>query len=432
MGCIMRDELTEYLDALARDDCYRVDAVLKDGAFETTQRVYFVGGNGAEHGPYVRKRFDGDAGLGTAYERIWMAQRAGRRFLHLPRILDCYTAGEHRVVVMEHVRGETLADVVCRCGPSIELACDVFPKVCDAVAELHNGFDPPLIHRDLKPSNIMLNSESLTIIDFGISRTFDDGADDDTRHFGTRSYAPPEQFGYGQTDERSDVYALGMSLYFCLTAKTPNATVRRNGFRDPRIPEAFRRLIERATAFDPLQRYMNVTELCRAFDAAMGAVGLAPESANAGATALPRLQAPTQPASARLCGRPAPFAIPAGPRRPLRIGSKLGVLWDAALLAVLALFAVVATSMVFYPKPTDQAATAPLIVRACEYYSIVLLIIGPALYLLSDRRPFKRLIPPLANVTVQYEVLACAAMFAVGVLMVGVAGLFASPPPGAL
>lgn len=88
MGSTMPDELAEQLDALARDDCYRVDAVLKEGAFETTQRVFFVGANGAEQGPYVRKYLDGDAGLGAAYERIWKAQRAGSRFLHLPLLPD--------------------------------------------------------------------------------------------------------------------------------------------------------------------------------------------------------------------------------------------------------------------------------------------------------------------------------------------------------
>ena len=67
MDSTMPDELAEQLDALARDDCYRVDAVLKEGAFETTQRVFFVGANGAEQGPYVRKYLDSDAGFGTAY-----------------------------------------------------------------------------------------------------------------------------------------------------------------------------------------------------------------------------------------------------------------------------------------------------------------------------------------------------------------------------
>ena len=56
----MSDELAQHLDSLARDDCYRVDAVLKRSPSETTQRVYFVGANGSEQGPYVRKYLEGD------------------------------------------------------------------------------------------------------------------------------------------------------------------------------------------------------------------------------------------------------------------------------------------------------------------------------------------------------------------------------------
>ena len=132
----MPDELAEHLNALARDECYRVDAVLKEGPYETTERVYFQGSNGAEMGPFVRKRISRESGTGGAYERLCAAQSAGRRFRYLPRVFDCYHAGDSLVVVMEHVGGETLADVVYRCDPSLALACDVFPRLCDAVAEL--------------------------------------------------------------------------------------------------------------------------------------------------------------------------------------------------------------------------------------------------------------------------------------------------------
>lgn len=91
----------------------------------------------------------------------------------------------------------------------------------------------PVIHRDLKPSNIIVSGvryaadagmtfSSLVIIDLGIARVWRDGADADTVKFGTRSYAPPEQFGFGQTSVRSDIYALGALLFFCLTGTDLN------------------------------------------------------------------------------------------------------------------------------------------------------------------------------------------------------------------
>ena len=116
------NQFAEHLNSLKRDQCYRVDSVLKKSLVETTQRVYFVGANGSEQGPYIRKYIKRDAGLGSAYRRIFEAQRAGRRFRHIPRVVDCYDADDMLVVVMEYVRGETLADVVYRCDPSLSLA----------------------------------------------------------------------------------------------------------------------------------------------------------------------------------------------------------------------------------------------------------------------------------------------------------------------
>ncbi|KAB1641499.1 DUF5067 domain-containing protein [Adlercreutzia muris] len=137
------------------------------------------------------------------------------------------------------------------------------------------GFAPPLIHRDLKPSNIVVSDGGLTIIDFGIARAFREGAGADTTHFGTRSYAPPEQFGYGQTDVRSDVYALGMLLYYLVTERDPDARVATGGFAEPDVPPMLRPVLQRACAFDPAARFSSVWALKAAFLAAMAsALGL--------------------------------------------------------------------------------------------------------------------------------------------------------------
>ena len=259
------DELAQHLDALKREDCYRVDAVLKQSAHETTQRVFFVGENGAETGPYIRKFIQQTPGMGVAYEHIFAAQQQGRRFKHLPNILECYSRDSLLVVVMEYVRGETLQDAVYRMDPSVELATNIFPQLCDAVGELHEEFDPAIIHRDLKPSNIILSDGGLAIIDFGIAREFKSDSDSDTSHFGTRGFAPPEQFGFGQTTVRSDIYSLGMVLYYCLTETIPDNAMRERGFADSRIPDSIRQVIIKAAAFDPRYRYGSAVELKEAF-----------------------------------------------------------------------------------------------------------------------------------------------------------------------
>ena len=264
-----KDELTSYLSALEREDCFRVDAVMKESPHELTQRVFFVGANGAEQGPFVRKIIHRESGMGAAYERIFAAQQKGKRFKHVPRLFECYQHGDYLVVVMEFARGETLQDFVYNRDPSVNLAAEVFPRICDAVTELHEAFDPPLIHRDLKPSNVMIAADSLTIIDFGIARDLKHDADSDTMKFGTREFAPPEQFGFGQTTVRSDVYALGMILYFCLTESIPTRQIRDAGFDAAEVPARMRPVLMRATALDPQERFSSAAELKSAFMASL-------------------------------------------------------------------------------------------------------------------------------------------------------------------
>lgn len=438
----MSDKLAEHLDTLARDACYRTDVVLKSSPFETTERVYFKGENGAELGPFVRKAIDRDTGLGIAYERICAAQKAGRRFRYLPRIMDCYDVGGKLVVVMEYVGGETLAEVVYRCDPSIALACDVFPRLCDAVTELHEGFDVLLIHRDLKPSNVMLSRDSMTIIDFGIARAFKEDSDEDTRHFGTRAYAPPEQFGFGQTDVRSDVYALGMLLYFCLTEKTPDAKARKADFREEGLPEPFRAVIARAAAFDPADRFASVSELKRAFceatatvvpgSALLGAAPAAyevPRSAS-GANGSFNLTAQTALASGRASGGEKSVVTPGrvkGSRVPrtvfgrflARIPFPVGVIWDVALIVFFIFLCTAAFYSAFNPSGTLQGNSSSLWVRLLANGSLALLVLGPFLFTISDRRLLARLVPRFASVPVERDMATCLVIIIIGFLLYG-------------
>lgn len=263
------DELSRYLQSLEREDHYRLDCVVKESPYEITQCVYLRADDGSEQGPFIRKLISRDSQLGSAYERLFAAYQSGQHFTHIPRLFECYNSDDATVVVMEYIEGPTLADVVYESNPSVQLAAQLFGGICDAVHELHTQFDPPIIHRDLKPSNIIIRNNIPVIIDFGIAREYNTEAETDTTIFGTRAYAPPEQFGYGQTTTRSDVYALGMLLYFMLVEKTPTSKIVQNGFVDPGIPDALRQVIVHATAFDPQKRYGSAAELKKAFASAL-------------------------------------------------------------------------------------------------------------------------------------------------------------------
>lgn len=276
-----RDELGAYLAAVAREDCYRVvrplGAVARMGADPSvagqagtiTELVQFEGANGATLGPFVRKRIDLALGVGTAYQELYEAQCSGARFAHAPRIVECYKTGRELVVVSEFIPGKTLDAFVNEAGPSIELSLSVVPAVCAAVAELHKAFDPPVVHRDLKPANIIVSEGpsglSATLIDFGIARRYREGAAADTVRFGTRSYAPPEQYGFGQTSVRSDIYALGMIALFCITGEEAHGQPSAESLAHAGVTGPYAEAILQATSFDPGRRFASAEAFCTAF-----------------------------------------------------------------------------------------------------------------------------------------------------------------------
>jgi len=407
------DELAEHLNSLQRDDCYRVEKVLKENDHEVTEEVFFVGRNGAEQGPFVRKYIDSSIGLGLAYKEIFDTQRSGKRFRHLPHIYDYYNLGSKVAVIMEFVPGETLQDVVYRCDPSYGLACDLFPFLCDAVIELHEGFDAPVIHRDLKPSNIIVAKNSLTIIDFGIARLFKDGSEEDTNHFGTKSYAPPEQFGYGQTDERSDVYALGALLYFCLTERGLEYKAQKTGFKALAIPDGLRAVLVKATEFAPDDRYQSVQALKEAFlQATVGALAVTGAGKGEG-VAVPMSYRHTSPDGQ---------GAPSKPSRIIRalsgIPFEVGVVWDLILFLVLFLLIAASASLIIEPEPRSTLAGMPIVPRAIGVLCMSLLVFGAPLFLVSDRRPIRRLIPPFSKVPLKKDIFACVIAFVSGIMVI--------------
>ena len=414
----MNESLQQHLESLARDECYRVDAVLKEGRLERTERVFFVGANGAEQGPYVRKVFEAESGLGGAYGRVLDAQRQGQRFLHLPRIIDCYSLGEQDAVVMEFVPGRTLADELYETGPSLDMAKRLFPGICDAIAELHSRFDPPLIHRDIKPSNFMVEGDTVLVIDLGIARTFDKDAVCDTSHFGTRAYAPPEQFGYGQTDVRSDIYALGMLLFYLLCEETPVPSTVQQRLRAHGVPESVCDVVAQTTAFDPADRFGAVAAMLAAFRYAVGqAVSVAE---------------PCAPASLETKERGSFETFAHGPKAAFRwlwefwagIAHRLplgvGVAWDILLAAwcVVMTFACIASGM----NPQGDMARLPAVACAASYACVWLALDWP-IPLLVDTRPLDKLFAWFERPTLKQRVIAAAGMAGVAMVVLTLIGV---------
>ena len=407
------DELTaalaEHLASLDRDDSYRVERVLKRSSVETTELVYFEGTGGGSLGPFVRKRIDASAQIGGAYERLLAAQRAGRRFEHLPRIVDCRRVGDELNVVMEYIEGETLGALVDRLGATPDYAREMYPALCDAVGELHAGFamagetSAPVIHRDLKPSNIIvtganytpddgLTFSSLVIIDLGIARVWREGADADTVKFGTRPYAPPEQYGFGQTSVRSDVYALGALLFFCLTGVDPKPGLdMRVQCESHGVPAPLADVICMAMALDPAKRFASAAALGNAVRASYALSAPVPSPVPNAAYSQESPERQTVHPASVLSVDQLQDGLPLVSERPSllsRIPDAVGRIWNALVYLSLLVFFAGSHFAVFHPTGANQ--NYPMWFLAIEYFVFVDGLVVLIHFAMLDKRRLRR------------------------------------------
>lgn len=143
--------------------------------------------------------------------------------VNIPRIADFFEENGRACLVMEFIWGESLEKRLEAANAPL-LETDVLKwavQLCDALDYLHSR-QPPIIFRDMKPSNVMVtNVGTVKLIDFGIARTYKVGKKRDTVAMGSENYAAPEQWGKGQTDARSDIYALGATMYHLLANMAP-------------------------------------------------------------------------------------------------------------------------------------------------------------------------------------------------------------------
>ncbi len=181
----------------------------------------------------------------------------------LPRIVDIIDNGSTIYVIMDYIEGESLDKVLNEYGAQPEeLVVGWAKQLCDALSYLH-AQKPPIIYRDMKPANVMLKPEgNIKIIDFGIAREYKEQQLADTTVLGTKGYAPPEQYS-GQTDARSDIFALGMTMHHLLTGVDPRngeayAPVRQ---WNPEISEGVEIIIDRCVEPAPENRYQSCADL---------------------------------------------------------------------------------------------------------------------------------------------------------------------------
>lgn len=181
----------------------------------------------------------------------------------LPRIVDIIDNGVTIYVVMDYIEGESLDKILNEYGAqSEELVIGWAKQLCDALGYLHSQ-KPPIIYRDMKPANVMLKPEgNIKIIDFGIAREYKEQNLADTTVLGTKGYAPPEQYS-GQTDARSDIFALGMTMHHLLTGIDPRSGEAYAPVRqwNPELSEGIEIIIDRCVEPAAENRYQSCSDL---------------------------------------------------------------------------------------------------------------------------------------------------------------------------
>ncbi len=195
------------------------------------------------------------------------------RHPNLPRVQDYFVADGRQYLVMDYIAGESLQEMVEKRGPlPPQQAVRWLLQVMDAVRYLHSQ-NPPIIHRDIKPANIKLGTDGRAyLVDFGIAKILRVGS---RTQAGARAvtpgFSPPEQYGTAPTDQRSDIYALGATLYFAVTGRVPPEAIERVTGRtdklipprslNPTVPPALEQVILKAMQVNPQERFASVDEM---------------------------------------------------------------------------------------------------------------------------------------------------------------------------
>lgn len=247
---------------------YRVVNLLGEGGMGRTYLVADMRLNGKQWA--VKEMYAGAWGDGVSAIQQFAQEAQLLAQLNHPsavRIADFFTENGRYYLVMDFIEGKSLQNMLDQGSRISEKKVkEITLQVLDVLIYLHSR---NIIFRDIKPSNIMLTPDDRVIVlDFGIARVFKPGKKADTQAFGTPVYAPPEQYG-GPTDPRSDIYALGATMYVLLTGSPPPSVSQR--LTNPNqsvLPKSFnsnlRLVVARAMELNPQDRFQNASEMKRA------------------------------------------------------------------------------------------------------------------------------------------------------------------------
>jgi len=183
---------------------------------------------------------------------------------NIVRIVDIIDQGGTIYIVMDYVEGMSLEKEVQKGPSSPEDVVNWGAQLCDVLEYLHTR-SPAIIYRDMKPANVQLSPDrqKIKLLDFGIAKTYKAQNTGDTYNLGTRGYAAPEQFDVNrQSDARTDIFSLGVTLRALLMGKTPNQAEFYDDIRkyNPAVSDGMVKVISKATDQNPENRYQTAAD----------------------------------------------------------------------------------------------------------------------------------------------------------------------------
>ena len=204
----------------------------------------------------VKSRENGKEYIAKIYDRFFIEGSADERVIlerlnhpALPKLIGSVETENAVCVIRDYAEGVCLDTLAVPVGE--RAALNIGTQLCDIMTYLH-GLSPPVIHRDIKPSNVIIGSDNrIRLIDFDISRQYDDKAVKDTTLIATDGFSPPEQYGYKQTDALADIYSFGRLMCWLLTGS--NNAEEAGGMKN----RVLARVIQKCAAFAPENRYQT-------------------------------------------------------------------------------------------------------------------------------------------------------------------------------
>lgn len=232
-------------------EAYHLTACLKD----TQQKQTYLLARKEDGRKYILK-----AAFGEEREYL-IAEAKNMAMLGMAEETSLIEEGDQAYFLRAYVEGRSLAGLLEKKSVSEKEAVSLMLRLCQRVKLLH-GRKPPVIHRDIKPENVICKPDGeIVLIDYETARNYREGKQEDTCFVGTKQTAAPEQYGFGQSDVRTDIYGIGRTMLYLLTGD-----YREEMLEKQKVERCLSHVVRKCCAFDPDRRYQSVDQLIGALN----------------------------------------------------------------------------------------------------------------------------------------------------------------------